>query len=204
MRFPLNNRKIGGYKFGVQTFYSPFHLGTDYQAYNGDSLFAPEDGEITRRFSGASGGNTIWFKGASGYTYRFLHLSSFVATLGAVSEGKLLGYTGNTGTSTKPHLHLDITNRGYAPNPNLLWQFIDPEKYNWGGVQMNIPLLFQSIWKRPAATGEIRYFERRIKNGSVASEQVMKIKMKYWYGIVYPNGKYSLLGNAKWQLEKLK
>ena len=81
--------------------------------------------------------------------------------------------------------------------------FIDPEKFDWE-TTVNIPVDFQTIWHRPPAKGEINYFSKRLLDGSITDEADMKVKMAFWYGVVYPNGKHSLLGDARWQLEKIK
>jgi len=134
--FPLKQRLVSGYKFGVPTFYNDFHLGVDYKAATGDPLYAPEDGEIIKEFVGHDGGNTIWFKGKTVHTFRFLHLKEFVKGLGPVKEGQLIAYCDNTGVSTNAHLHLDITKPGLAVDPNKPSNFIDPEKYQWYNTDM--------------------------------------------------------------------
>jgi murein DD-endopeptidase MepM/ murein hydrolase activator NlpD len=131
--FPLKDRKIIGYAFGQPTFYSSFHLGTDYMA-NYNKLFAPFDGVVTTSV-GPSGGKTIQFKPTNqNVVIRFLHLEQFIKT-GFVKEGELIARTGNTGVSTGPHLHLDISKDSFQINN--LNNFIDPEKFNWGGELMN-------------------------------------------------------------------
>lgn len=137
MRFPLDKRKIVGYAFGVPTFYNDFHLGVDYEAPNGTNLYAPEDGQIINRLTGQAGGLTLWLKGKSGYTYRFLHLRDFQVINGAlVKEGQLIAHCDNTGTSTSDHLHLDITKPGLTIDPSKKNNFVDPEKYIWDTVGM--------------------------------------------------------------------
>jgi murein DD-endopeptidase MepM/ murein hydrolase activator NlpD len=128
--FPLREKKIGGYLFGRKTWYSSRHLGVDYVAAKGTSLFAPFDGEIVKRFWGVQGGNTIWFKpDGQNVVIRFMHLSAFNAN-GKVKSGQIIGYTGNTGSLTKgAHLHLDIS-KGTVNIWNFA-NFLDPEKYDW-------------------------------------------------------------------------
>ncbi|GEM_PF-6528071 len=131
--FPLKKRQIGGYTFGQPTFYSSFHLGTDYVADH-DQLFAPFDGIVTTSI-GPQGGKTISFRpDGQDILIRFLHLGQFVKA-GHVAMGELIAITDNTGVSTGPHLHLDISKHNL--DLNNINNFIDPEKFNWEGAPMN-------------------------------------------------------------------
>jgi hypothetical protein len=127
--FPLKERKIGGYKFGVPTWYNKFHLGTDYHAVF-VNLFAPFDGTITKT-KGPVGGNMIYFKPDNqDVVFRFLHLKEIVKT-GKVKEGDFIAITGESGNALGlPHLHIDISK--HAINLNKTSNFINPEKFSWG------------------------------------------------------------------------
>jgi hypothetical protein len=60
-----------------------------------------------------------------------MHLDKFVPeSNGRVSRGQIIGYTGNTGKSTAPHLHLDIF-KGVPTNINQFSNFIDPLTLNY-------------------------------------------------------------------------
>lgn len=121
-----------GYRFKEPTFYSAAHLGLDVMCPTGTPVYAPFTGTVTSN-PFPEGGNVIDFR-ANGYVFRMLHLSKIVRT-GAVNEGDLIGYTGNTGTlSTGPHLHIDIS-KGSVQIYNIN-NFVDPETFNWGGGLM--------------------------------------------------------------------
>lgn len=124
---PLKNMKIVGYRFGQKTFYNDFHIGTDYGLL-GDIIYAPFNGLATKTY-GPSGGNTILFKADNGKLYRFLHCKQILKT-GRVNEGDQIGIVGNTGVSTKPHTHIDISKNGKLELNNRN-NFLDPEKENW-------------------------------------------------------------------------
>jgi Membrane proteins related to metalloendopeptidases len=141
--FPLTHRKVSGYKFGKPTWYTLRHLGTDYAATY-EPLFAPFDGEILWQGSGPQGGKMLYFRpDHDNVIMRFLHLSQFSAPKGRVAKGQQIAVTGNTGSlTTGPHLHLDIN-----VNPKALLRgdlsfknFVDPEKYNWAGPTVFIPV----------------------------------------------------------------
>ena len=124
MRYPVDSWSSWkrGYTFGVPTNYSPFHLGTDLAMPVGTPIYAPTDGVVTTMV-GTQGGNTIHLKTPT-HLVRFLHLSSFKVT-GQVKEGQLIGLSGNTGLSTGPHLHTDISKGSL--DLNNYSNFIDPE-----------------------------------------------------------------------------
>lgn len=124
MKYPLDNWLTikRGYTFGVPTSYSDFHLGTDLIVPTGTPIYAPCDGFVTTMV-GSQGGNTIHLKTPT-HLIRFLHLSVFKMS-GEVKEGDIIGLTGNTGLSTGPHLHTDIS-KGNLVLGNKA-NFVDPE-----------------------------------------------------------------------------
>lgn len=132
MAYPLENWKNikRGYLFGQTTFYTPKHLGTDYIISTGTRVIAPFDG-IARTGQGPEGGNRIELEctvSGQKYVIRFLHLSKFIKS-GAVKAGDVIAYSGNTGLSTAPHCHIDISKN--AVDLNNFGNFVDPEKFNW-------------------------------------------------------------------------
>ena len=130
MRFCLDHKEIGGYRFQEYTFYNTKHTGTDWVA-NFVSLYAPVSGNIIATPVDYGGGQWINFQCDDGSLHLFAHLSS-VHPLGRYEEGQQIGITGNTGGyTTGPHLHEQI----YV-NGNL----IDPEGY-YKGETMDTELL---------------------------------------------------------------
>lgn len=131
MRFPLNKKKVHGYKWGEKTWYNPAHLGTDWEA-NFVNLYAPCDGKISIS-EGPQAGKAIQFipKGQEPLIIRWLHLSKHIAKIGVVKEGQILAITGNSGTSGQasfPHLHEDIWPKGKVDINNFKLT-INPEEY---------------------------------------------------------------------------
>lgn len=208
--YPLQNWASikRGYLFGQKTFYSNFHLGTDYIVPSGTELFAPFDGTITT-FWGKELGNTLFFKpDGSDFLIRCGHLQEFKAS-GHVKMGTLIALCDHTGSlaGDVTHLHMDISHGSLQLN-NLA-NFVDPEKFPWilpttEPAPLNVVLIFQQVWGRPGAPGEINYFNNRIAQHTILDEADLRVKMQFWHGVVYPNGKYSLIGDLRWQLEKVK
>ena len=131
----LDNYKLGfkhGQKYpqGFGNLTGRPHLGQDYLLPIGKPIYAIADG-ITETFTGIQAGNMVTLTTNRGLSVRYMHLDKFVqASNGRVSRGQIIGYTGNTGKSTAPHLHLDIF-KGVPTNINQFSNFIDPLTLNY-------------------------------------------------------------------------
>lgn len=118
------------------------HNGIDLKANNATPVYAAEDGYVSsvqcwdgKTESGMqSYGNMIEITHDSYQTKtvktRYAHLSIIVVVTGElVKEGQLIGYSGNTGNSTGPHLHFEVLWGGNRTNP-LYWLDDDFQKRN--------------------------------------------------------------------------
>ncbi len=89
------------------------HKGVDYKAPVGTPVKMPWSGTVVRknwnyRFNGGS----LEVRDAKGRSVIFLHLDSVEKSLKAgsrVAKGQLVAHSGNTGRSTAPHLHYQVT-----------------------------------------------------------------------------------------------
>ena len=110
------------------------HRAIDFEASVGTPVFASEDGFVTSayRWNGVvtngdsnSYGNYIIiehgdYKNKSLRTL-YAHLQTLLVKVGdTVKEGTIIGYTGNTGNVTGPHLHFEVRYNGTRVNP-LNW-----------------------------------------------------------------------------------
>lgn len=96
------------------------HLGTDFAAPRGRKIYAAGDGRID--FIGRRGGygKTIIINHRNGYRTLYAHQNGFKKGLRRgqnVRKGQHIGYVGNTGLSSGPHLHLGLYKNGRAVNP---------------------------------------------------------------------------------------
>ncbi|MDD2888511.1 MAG: peptidoglycan DD-metalloendopeptidase family protein [Aliarcobacter sp.] len=96
------------------------HLGTDFSAPVGRTIFAAADGRI--EFSGIKGGygKTTIINHNNGYKTLYAHQSDWARGIKqgkTVKKGELIGYVGNTGLSSGPHLHLGLYKNGTAIDP---------------------------------------------------------------------------------------
>lgn len=102
-------------KLNPQVYGRPFHNGTDFGMPTGTGVKAPLKGVVqdsgnTDAFPGCySYGKWVLVRHANGLSTLYAHLSLIKVNTGeAVAEGQLLGYSGNTGYSTGPHLHFTV------------------------------------------------------------------------------------------------
>lgn len=80
------------------------HEGVDIAAPFGTPLLAVADGKI-RVSLGGKGGNAVHINN----TFYYAHLSKFAVVNGQmVKKGDVIGYVGNSGSATGPHLHFAI------------------------------------------------------------------------------------------------
>jgi murein DD-endopeptidase MepM/ murein hydrolase activator NlpD len=117
---PVDGPITSGYgkRFDPVNGKSAFHPGIDFRAKPGDNVFATADGVVRKAFYNGSYGNYIELDHANGYSSAFCHLKKFLVHPGdKVHRGQLIGYVGNTGRSTGPHLHYEVTLDGDTIDP---------------------------------------------------------------------------------------
>ena len=92
------------------------HLGTDWATPVGTPVYAVADGRVKQAVTGhPAAGNYIELQNGERYVTRYLHLDRLsVAAEQQVRKGDLIGYSGNTGLSTGPHLHFELYIDGQA------------------------------------------------------------------------------------------
>lgn len=96
------------------------HEGIDYAAPTGTRVRAVGDGIV--EFAGVKGGygNVVILRHNAQYTTTYAHLSRFAGGIrrGArVAQGDSIGFVGQTGWATGPHLHYEFRIAGQARNP---------------------------------------------------------------------------------------
>lgn len=119
-----------------------FHSGMDFSASIGTEVYATGDGVVERVEETYWGyGNLVTLNHGYGYKTQYAHLSQFGVKLGEkVKRGQVIGYVGNTGKSTGPHLHYEVLKNGEATDP--IYYFYDdltPEEYEKILEQAKLP-----------------------------------------------------------------
>ncbi|AMO56324.1 hypothetical protein GZ77_05865 [Endozoicomonas montiporae] len=92
------------------------HLGTDWATPIGTPVYAVASGVVKHAVKGhPAAGHYIELKNGGRYVTRYLHLDRLkVASGDTVKKGEVIGYSGNTGLSTGPHLHFELYIDGEA------------------------------------------------------------------------------------------
>ena len=94
------------------------HQGTDYAAPTGTRVRATGDAVVD--FAGVKGGygNVVILRHNGQYSTVYAHLSRIAVRRGArVAQSDTIGYVGQTGWATGPHLHYEFRVGGHARNP---------------------------------------------------------------------------------------
>lgn len=119
------------------------HGGVDLRAPRGTPVYATADGvvEWAAKHHGSGLGKMVRLIHNYGFSTVYGHLDEVKTRPGTyVQRGDLLGYSGNTGASTAPHLHYEVRhlNRRLDPQPFLLWSindydilFANEERVEW-------------------------------------------------------------------------
>lgn len=105
------------------------HNGVDFGAQTGTPVYAAAPGTVSSVGDGGPCGNMVQITHAGGLTTAYCHLSRFASGLRGgqrVDARQLIGYVGQTGRATGPHLHFAVK-RGGA--------FIDPLALKMDGVR---------------------------------------------------------------------
>lgn len=94
------------------------HLGVDYGAPVGTPVHATSAGTVTYVGRNGAAGRQVTLSHKNRYETMYLHLSRYAVRKGEkVNEGQVIGYVGNSGESSGPHLDYRIKENGRYINP---------------------------------------------------------------------------------------
>ncbi|MCB0489321.1 MAG: M23 family metallopeptidase [Cyclobacteriaceae bacterium] len=108
------------------------HPGIDFSAPIGTPIYATADGVVDKVNVSFSGyGKVIEIDHGFGYRTRYAHMHGFAVSKNKkIKRGELVGYVGNTGLSTAPHLHYEVFINGRHVNPvHYFFNDLNPEEY---------------------------------------------------------------------------
>ncbi|MCD9017706.1 M23 family metallopeptidase [Parachryseolinea silvisoli] len=122
---PISNKQLvalaSGFGWRTHPIYKvkKLHTGIDFAASIGTPIYATADGtvaEVSVKFSGY--GKMVEVNHGFGYRTRYAHMHEFAVRAGqTIKRGDLIGYVGNTGLSTAPHLHYEVLINGDHVDP---------------------------------------------------------------------------------------
>jgi murein DD-endopeptidase MepM/ murein hydrolase activator NlpD len=96
-----------------------FHPGIDIEAPIGAPVRATADGEVTGMNLGAGYGRQIVLNHGHDLLTVYGHLSALAVVPGQhVTRGQVIGYVGQTGRATGPHLHYEVRVHNVPVNPH--------------------------------------------------------------------------------------
>lgn len=98
------------------------HSGVDIKTKPNDEVLAAFDGVVVQSGPYFAYGNYIVIRHAYGFSTCYSHQSKNLVTKGQkVKAGQVIGYTGQTGRATTPHLHFELRFKNRAINPGLFF-----------------------------------------------------------------------------------
>ena len=136
---PVSNKNLtrmaSGYGMRIDPHYKTpaFHEGMDFTAPTGTPIYATGNGTVTRSDNGSRGyGNHVRIDHGFGYLTLYGHMSEIAVKQGQnVIRGEIIGYVGNTGKSSGPHLHYEVHKNDRPINPiNFYFSDLSPEEYD--------------------------------------------------------------------------
>jgi len=99
------------------------HYGVDYAAPTGTPVHAAADGRVVWARRDGGYGNLVVIRSFGRYKTYYAHLHRFARGIHKgmhVHQGELIGYVGQTGEATGPHLHFGIMVNGRWRNPRTV------------------------------------------------------------------------------------
>jgi murein DD-endopeptidase MepM/ murein hydrolase activator NlpD len=122
--FPVAEGRVSS-QFGLRSdpfhHISRFHSGIDIAAKEGSEVRSVGAGIVA--FSGKyrGFGNIIVIEHGRNITTHYAHCLNTQVDVGErVSRGALIGFVGQSGRATGPHLHFELRHHGLPVNPNLI------------------------------------------------------------------------------------
>lgn len=125
------------------------HGGADLRARIGTPVYATANGVVEwAGYNDGGFGKMVKLRHNFGFTTVYGHLSKSTVAVGDyVKQGELIGYSGNTGLSSAPHLHYEVRHlhRRLAPRSFMEWSlenydglFTREERIKWDSLAKTV------------------------------------------------------------------
>jgi murein DD-endopeptidase MepM/ murein hydrolase activator NlpD len=135
---PISNSELkrlaSGFGFRIDPILKvpKMHSGVDFSAERGTPIYATGDGVIKYvRYDLGGYGKYVVIDHGFGYETLYGHMDSQNVKVGQrVKRGETIGFVGNTGKSTAPHVHYEVHINGKKVNPvHYFFQDLTPTEY---------------------------------------------------------------------------
>jgi len=129
-------RVASGFGYRMHPVYKTMrmHTGVDFTAPTGTPIYATGNGTVKKSERNNHGyGKMVSIDHGYGYETLYAHMSKLDVRPGEeVKRGEVIGYVGNTGVSTAPHLHYEIIRNGKKVNPvSYFYNDLTPEEFEY-------------------------------------------------------------------------
>jgi hypothetical protein len=135
---PISNKDLkrtaSGWGWRIDPIYKvkKFHEGMDFAAPEGTEIYSTGDGVVKRMISSHGGyGNHLEIDHGFGYSTLYAHMEKFNVKVGQkLKRGDVIGFVGNSGKSTGPHLHYEVRIKNRPVNPShYYFQDLNADQY---------------------------------------------------------------------------
>lgn len=135
---PISNKDLtriaSGFGYRVHPIYKTtmLHTGLDFTAPVKTEIYATGNGVVEKvEYDGRGYGNNVIINHGYGYETLYGHMSKINVRPGQkINRGDVIGFVGNTGSSTGPHLHYEVIKNDRKINPiNFFYNDLTPEQY---------------------------------------------------------------------------
>ena len=113
-------RLSSSYGYRIHPIYKTvkLHSGMDFSGAIGTPIYATGDGKVVYAKNEKGYGKSILIDHGFNYQTLYTHLDKYnVKIHQKVKRGDIIGYMGNSGVSTGPHLHYEVKKNGIPVNP---------------------------------------------------------------------------------------
>ena len=124
-----------GYRINPVTGQEQLHRGVDIAVPTGTGVLAAMDGTVTTAAYDSYYGNYVVIEDSKGYCTKYAHMDTLSVSAGqTVKHGDSIGTTGNTGSSTGSHLHIECLYNGEYYNPLFYFEAGEGTLYGEGNT----------------------------------------------------------------------